>query len=504
MKTVSKKRVLSKIIFLVLICLASGATLLALAQPGIYMSMDPPADVDKSGIPDDNSCYLATASNMLAAAGYGDGDTLQERADAIYGEMTAQFGTTNHGWTDTALTWWLNSSNNKWPQNTYTVVTVLGNKSPKLPWANANGARDIGNELRNGVPVGLSISWPTNAPGVVGSGGHIITAWGDDGTDASLTANPAQVAVTDSDTDTGGDTQLYNYDAFTNPNPGGANEGNGWYINYDPNHPYIKHIVTLSPTDDPTDNKLTQKVVGSYKVLQMKEEAATDLHYEVRTDVTVLRYRTTVDWPTNNPPKITEYDPRTGISVDWDFSDNPIPQGTQVTITTEFILPTWNSISYDDIYFTYPDFAFDLTPITWVMITPELAEAEYIPNVTGGYVVGSFDLIDPELPQGENVVAEYRFIHEYDFFQSPESHMFELSGIREYTVTNLRFGHTYGDLDVEMLWQFEDWMTEVSEEFIVNGEIVGITLDWAGRLPYPEGEDITGRLPEIEQGLAGE
>ncbi|MDP3045119.1 MAG: hypothetical protein Q8N93_06915, partial [Bacillota bacterium] len=248
----------------------------------IYMKMDPSPDVDKAAPPPppappvvDNSCYLATASNMLAGAGYGNGTTVQPRADDIYRNLTAHFGIANRGWADTALSWWLSSAHNTWTANPYTVVTVYGNKSPKYPWADSNGARFIGNQLRECNFVGLSISWPV-AGATIGSGGHAITAWGDNSGDGTLTSNPPNVRLTDSDRDAGGNVQNYTYDAYTSPNPGGPNEGNGWYFNYDANHPYIKHIVTLSPALSPSGNKLAQKVVGSYKIHQDQEVSATD------------------------------------------------------------------------------------------------------------------------------------------------------------------------------------------------------------------------------------
>jgi len=342
-----------------------------------YMKMDPPADVDKDGVTNpDNTCWMATAANMLAGAGYGNGNSLQARANDIYSDLVTwqtnadnPTGKADGGWTDTALSWWLNSGNNTWPNNPYKVVTVYGNKSgpeelhyPKPPWNNANGAQFIANELRRCQMVGLSISWPTDAvcndpthipddhpPNhpIVGSGGHAITCWGDNGEDEELTDNPGSVIVTDSDRDTGGDVQSYDYDSFTNPNPGNANEGNGWYINYDNNHAYIKHIVTLCPTDDPTDSTLTQKVVGSFTIHQGLSTSATDLHYEVGTDVDILTYKTTIDWATGNSPEITEADPRRELTVDWDLSDKPVPQCNDVTITTEFILPRYNGIWYD-------------------------------------------------------------------------------------------------------------------------------------------------------------
>lgn len=474
-----------------------------------YQKMSPPPDLDK-GAPAptvpcnpgepivDNSCWLATAANMLAGAGYGTGSTVNQRSEEIYAELVNHFGKQCGGWTDAALSWWLSSGNNTWATNPYTVVTVYGNKSPKYPWSNSNGAQFIGNELRRCQFVGLSISWPI-AGAQVGRGGHAITCWGDNFGGGTLSVNPTNVRITDSDNDAGGDVQTYVYDSYTSPNPGGANEGNGWYFDYDPNHPYIKHIVTLCPTDEPSDNKLTQKVIGSYKFHQSNKTYANDLHYKVGTDVTILTYKTKIDWATENIPSISESNPRKQITVDWDLSDKPVPFCTWVTITTEFVLPTWNSIEYKDVRFTYPNNLgpIDFPSIRWEMKTPLLKNIDTIPNITGGYIVGSYNIINPELqPEGQAVV-EYRFIHEYSFNQSPEMHTFYLSGSNGYTATNIRFGHSYGYLNTNELWKFEDWMTDLSKEnFTLEDKPIEIEINWKGKLPYPEGEDIRGRIRE--------
>ncbi|MCP4611632.1 MAG: hypothetical protein GY845_23225 [Planctomycetes bacterium] len=471
---------------LVILCVSSMSC--------VYMKMDPPPDVDKAFLPNNNSCWTATASNMLAGAGYGNGSSVQARADDIYGDMVAQYGTANGGWTDTALSWWLISANNTWPNNPYTVVTVYGNKV-RIPWANPDGARDIGNELRACNFTGLSISWPTNAGG---SGGHAITGWGDYSGDNTLTSNPPMVRLDDSDRDTGGDVQSYVYDAYTNPNPGGANLGNGWYFNYDNNHPFIKHIAVLSPAAGPGSTTMPQRVVGSYRIHQKSKVKATDLHYQVGTDTDILSYKTTVNWPAP-PPSITESQPRRRkLTVDWDFSKKPIPYCTWITITTEFILPRWNAIKYNDVHFTYPRRIRDVVirSLGWKMDTPILEKAASIPNVTGGYVVGSFDIIDPNLPRERRLLGEYRFIHQYSFDQSPEQHMFTLTGEKGYRVTNLRFGHSYGYLNTKSLWKFKEWMTKISDKsYPLEDKPIEIRLDWKGRLPYPKGEDIKGRVP---------
>ena len=98
----------AKMGLLAVLCLAL-CTATALGQ---YMKMNPPADVDKAFLSGNNSCWLATAANLLGGAGYGTGTNVQARADSIYQQLTAHFGTTSGGWTDVALTWWLASANN--------------------------------------------------------------------------------------------------------------------------------------------------------------------------------------------------------------------------------------------------------------------------------------------------------------------------------------------------------------------------------------------------------
>ena len=77
-------------------------------------------------------------------------------------------------------------------------------------------------------------------------------------------------------------------------------------------------------------------------------------------------------------------------------------------------------------------------------------------------------------------------------------HVFSLIGENGYAAINLLFGHSYGYLDADSLWKFEDWMTEIPEFIELGEEPVEIEINWEGRLPYPEGEDITQRIPEIK------
>lgn len=484
------------IIFLLLVLFTSSCA--------YYRKMNPPADADKPGGGGvDNSCYLATAANMLAGAGYGTGASLQARADDIYQDLIAQFGIANGGWVDVALSWWLGSANNIWPANPYTIVTVYGNKNPKHPWANADGPKFFGNELRRCCFTGLSISWPA-AGATIGSGGHAITNWGDNFKSATLTSNPGMVLVTDSDSDNGGNEQKYVYDSYTSPNPGGANEGNGWYFNYNNNHPYIKHIVTLCPEDDPSDFSLTQKVVGNYTLTQNRIQNATDLHYKVSTDVRILSYKTWLSWDTKNvAPTIVESSDKKQLTVDWDLTRNPIPRGTQVTIHTEFVLPSYNAMHYSDVYFTYPDIIVGSTmavrfPELKFQVQSPVALTGKLPNnVSGGYVIGALELERTNV-NGEKEIFPYFLMHEYSYNQSPFKHVLQLSGSENTVVRGIKLGHSWNLPNASELSKFQDWINVIDSPMRLSKEPQKIDIDWQGKFVYPEGEDIYKAIPDKE------
>jgi len=95
-------------------------------------------DVNKSSLPPapaDKSCWLATASNMLAAAGWGlAAQTPQLNATQIYGHMTGHFTTQWSGDPAMAINWWLyeygynpNQAAGGWyrPTLTYNDVTSV-------------------------------------------------------------------------------------------------------------------------------------------------------------------------------------------------------------------------------------------------------------------------------------------------------------------------------------------------------------------------------------------
>jgi hypothetical protein len=139
----------------------------AYAGPITYWKVENPPDVNKWDDPltpewpesGDNSCWLASAADLLSAAGYGDGA-------AIYGALTGHYGTANGGSAATALSWYL--QNYPMEGNPYTLVTgYIAGLTPSF----------IAGELRRTEMVSIGI-YPTKDLQIEG---HAISVWGDDG-----------------------------------------------------------------------------------------------------------------------------------------------------------------------------------------------------------------------------------------------------------------------------------------------------------------------------------
>lgn len=80
---------------LLVCCLLGVAIGLPATTSGDWLKLDPPPDVDKD-FPN-QTCWLATAANMLAGAGYGESSgssDVQMRARYIYDELVDHFGFT--------------------------------------------------------------------------------------------------------------------------------------------------------------------------------------------------------------------------------------------------------------------------------------------------------------------------------------------------------------------------------------------------------------------------
>jgi len=456
---------------------------------GQWLKIDPPPDVDKSafGHEGTETCWMATAANMLAGAGYGPGPTVEQSAEYIYAQMVAEYGTDLRGWPDTAMTWWLGSANNIWPSNPYQLITYYGNKNDD-PWANHQVPQILGTMLRNCYFTGLIIVWPRETAGGAPSGGHAITGWGDDKFDKRLLTNPGEVKVTDSDDDTGGNVQTYTWDDYYNPNPGRQNEGDGWYMNYDGNHPYLIGSSILMSTELLSDSVGARMITASYRVHQGYPNAsASDLHYIIETNEDILTYKTTLDYKTSNKPVIIkDANPPQELTVDWDLTDNPVPYCIWIEITADLTVVDSTSIAFDDVHFTFPEPLYMAAPgLILDLTTPVLPNTD-IEHITGGYLLGSFDVVDPLHAGGAKVVGEFRFQKQYLYDQDPESHQFSLLGdpnlTHDYHITNLKFGHSYGVLSRNELWTFDDWMTRIPEKRILSkNDPITINLDWNNR-----------------------
>jgi len=473
---------------------------------GDWLKTTNPPDVDKAEQNDIGkpTCFIAAASNMLAGAGYGDGNTVQERADDIYYDMRHdnKIYKGRGGWADVAMREWLRSANNTWKQtNPYKYVHLYGDpnfKRERNPWQNPNMPKFLGNELRNEHVARLSMYRP-------GVDGHALTAWGDDGDANLLTSNPNEVKVTDSDySDATQAIQTYRYDDYNNPNPGGWDYGDGWYINYNylNNHRYIDNVVTLSNMPSWVDLAsgasigVTRTVTGSYQIHQNNVIPAIDLHYKVGSDRRTYGYRTELDWDTNDVPGIAENNnPPTELTIDWDLSDNAVPNCNYVTITTQLNVDCAPHVgvlvSYSNVHFTYPGSGPGKPDFGWHMTSTITAPNDA--NATGGFVIGGFELFEDVGGGPGPIIAAYRLIYEYDYTEGPNEHDFEFVPITpttSYWVGFFRFGHSYALLDDEALWQFDQWLFDEPTIFPMTSPIP-LTVDFNGKglLPYPRAQD---------------
>ncbi len=499
------------------VCLAAATLpvlLLAGSLAGDWLKTTNPPDVDKAEHGDIGSptCWVAAASNMLAGAGYGDGNTVQERADEIYTEICTHIEDCNDcGWADEALRDWLSSSYNTWKKtNPYKYVYLYGEpncKRDRDPWQADYMPKWLGNQLRFERVARLSIYRP-------GVWGHAITVWGDSGGGALLVANPNEVKIADSDyADASQAIQTYRYDDYNNPNPGGTDYGNGWYINYNyqNNHRYIDNVVVLSNIPDFVDITqgagigITRTVTDTYQILQRRAGFnATDLHYKAGSKTT-YGYRTYIDWDTNNAPAIVENaNPPNELTVDWDLSDNPVPQGAMVTITTQMNISCppgvglFPPIVYSSVYFTPTPFL-AVPDLGWRMSTGLLG-APPDSNATGGYVIGAFEIFEDAGGAPGPIIGSCRLLYEYYKPEDPEHHLFEFDSPPQtgYWAGNFRFGHSYAFLEDDGLMSFDNWWYVYPVIEPMWMPIAPISVDFTGNglLPYPRAQDFSFPPPE--------
>ena len=87
------KKLVATLMLLSLLVFGASANAFDVYKPGV-------PDVDKPGVSggglpgaEDKSCWLACAANLLGGGGWGVGDTVQERANNIYNQLTGHIGT---------------------------------------------------------------------------------------------------------------------------------------------------------------------------------------------------------------------------------------------------------------------------------------------------------------------------------------------------------------------------------------------------------------------------
>jgi hypothetical protein len=490
---------------LIAVLLATPATSIA-----DYLKMSPPPDVDKNEHQHGKNptCWMAASANLLAGAGYGDGNNVQQRADDIYDEMVIHFGANSCGWDDTAANWWLQDANNKWKDtNPYKTVVVYGSRATRYPYARADLPELIGDLVRRCNFLSLSSSEPNCTEGVVGQNGHSTAFWGDNAEDVNdIDYNPSKLKISDSDYwNTGPQVQTYIWDDYNNPVTADCNEGPGWYFNYNDSKKssrYIDGYVLLKPTEGSTPT--TRILSASARFNYNGASNATGLRYKISSNRQLLSYRTSIDWDTNNSPTFTE--DTNWVRVEWNLSDHNVPNGSIITATAEIVVPyddiNGNSISIDSALWL----PMQMTPSPGASMLGkhnEFAGGAGMPTVTnmcGGYIVGACMIFSN--PSGAPPpVCEYRWVLDYDYYQDPCNHLiiFEpnLTGSGgPYYVGYFRFGHSYGFLMDDELQLFSDWKTIVypTPPFPLLQQMT-FPLNWTGQLPYPKGQDVTNPEP---------
>ncbi len=439
-----------------------------------WLKLDPPPDVDKlthhGTTRNIDTCWLATTANMLAGAGYGTSLSTggpQQRADAIYGQLVNNYGTTTSGWIDTSLSWWLANQNDA-PGNPYDTVTVFGNKD-LVPWSNANGMRFVGNQLRDCGLAGISVSF-ANASG--NFGGHAITAWGDSGPDSTnpLTVNPAQITLADSDRDAGGNLQSYNV-TWQN---GAAGTGN-YLTNYSNagNQTFIKHVTTLTGGGD-------EQAVTSIKVHQGLGVDADGITYHLGLDVPIRGYGTDIDWAGKGNVTYFEDLGAGDVGVRWDFTSN-MPTCNDLIITAGVTMDSPSAFGISDVNWLIGPLPKPVVPPHAWVIEDMYSDPTYL-----GYVIGRYFLQwkpDP-IPPGPGPWVELRLLHQLDPTDDPMFHIFHLlnTGDLPFTLGGAAFGYSTGYLTTEELWAFDAWLTAGEGWELSPGEDYTFQIDF-GELP---------------------
>jgi len=414
---------------------------------------------------------MASAANMLAGVGYGDGSAIQERADGIYGQLVDHYGIYGGGYTDQALRWWLRSSHNVWPTNPYVRVNGYGSHYAR-PWSDPDVPQFLANELRGCKVVGLGIWY--------GSLGHATTLWGDEiESSGPVTTNPAHAFTTDSDdpTDRVIWSRQYQYDTTTDP------AAPRWRLGSHSSAPMISYACTLSTDPDGVIARSGIKIPNfSGRTVDTLQFTA----WQKESWVEVLAYDAGVNVSANPPSIVPDDWPQSDgkvHSIGATFDGMDIPDGNWVTAEVEFILSDWNTIRWKDVELSTGG-EDPFTPFRDHGWTVDSSKPVYQLDWVGpgGFVVGTFDIVN----QDGQLLARERLIHQFNELVDPDYHLVMLenddAGSPMY-VENIRFGYSDCDLMGKELWTFDEWLSEFDDTQVGPGQGVPFELFW--NIPGP-------------------
>lgn len=462
-----------------------------------YLQVNPPPDV--KAVPDqgEQAAWLAAAANMLAAADYGYGADVQEKAESIFKDLTGHFGTHDEGWTDAAMQWWLISPFNEWPGNPYKLVTVIGNKMPPLPWDHKSGPSMIAGYLRQGHIVSVSITWPDPKRPASFSGGHVLNCWGDDlGEKKNSHHTPSHLRVTDSYRNKGGIIQTYEYGPFYGPLPDGRSH-QGWSLAYDDNRPFIKHVILLSPVDFPDEG---QEALLSRIIVQLNNDmtgtaSGLKIDYVHNHPVSTFRGMIIRENGKSFSPKDSRIESG-GNQAEWDFGRNGVENGKKYAVMMESSgehnqwLGLRNGLllgAKNEERQHLPEFE---SCLGGMPLLPRYQEV----NATGGCVI--FSLVF-EMPVGNlaSVAKEVEVLlqKQYPIYINPEQPVLNLIAPAGYTLIGVKAGHSYGWLSKEEQMEFSNWMVNQEWDHPFHGDTLKIDVNLIGLLPFPEGENFSRR-----------
>ena len=482
--------------------LVYSAIMIFLSSCG-YLQVNPPPDVRASDDPEDHSAWLAAASNMLAAAGYGYGQDVQVRADRIYRQMTDHYGTTEEGWTDAALQWWLESAHNEWPENPYKAVMVIGNKQPPQPWADPGGATLIGNLLREGHIVSASLSWPDPENPGQGTGGHVLNCWGDDRGEKKSQAPPEHLRVTDCHRNRGGIIQTYSYGAFIKSHPDGTT-WKGWSLSYDDHHPYIKHIILLSRVQHPFEGQLAfiNRILLPWT--NSLSARASMLSLDFLYDGDLFSFQSSLHLPGQQAIKAGNARKETGplrIFCEWDLGRNDLGRDKTFTLELES-LGEWDSWtgSGGGYLAMREEGSRDSIPQFSFRISGSKASERYSgAPATGGYYILSLTFRRSDSLQGGVFeVFETSLMRQYPPGIDPEKPQLQVTAPAGYVLSTVKAGHSYGALDAGAQLEFASWMENLEPAHLFSEDTLTLSLNMLGLLPYPKGENFSKRPGAIQ------